>query len=126
MSYTIINPATGEAMETVEHASVDQTDDAIERARVAQKVWAALAPAERAEALRAFARAVEGDIGGVAREVDWLTGSKGLVVVEMLTGLGEIADRDAFFIFAPIKIAATRGGYGRALALVADGGGKKP
>lgn len=63
---------------------------------------------------------------GVAREVDWLAASKGLVVVEMLTGLGSIADRDAFFIFAPIKIAATRGGYGRALALVADGGGQKP
>jgi acyl-CoA reductase-like NAD-dependent aldehyde dehydrogenase len=67
VSYTIINPATGEAMETVEHASVDQTDDAIERARVAQKVWAALAPAERAEALRAFARAVEGDIEHLAQ-----------------------------------------------------------
>ena len=67
MSYTIINPATGESMETVEHVSVDQTDDAIERARVAQKVWAALAPAERAEALRAFARAVEGDIEHLAQ-----------------------------------------------------------
>jgi len=69
-------------------------------------------------------------LGGVdpaiAREVDWLTGSKGLVVVEMLTGLGAIADREAFFMFAPIKIAATRGGYGRALALVAEPGGGKP
>ena len=33
MSYTIINPATGEAMETIEHATVEQTDDAIARAR---------------------------------------------------------------------------------------------
>ena len=67
MSYTIINPATGESMETIEHASVEQTDDAIERARVAQKSWAALAPAERAEALRSFARAVEGDIEHLAQ-----------------------------------------------------------
>ncbi len=67
MSYTIINPATGEAMETVEHLSAEETDDAIERARVAQKSWAALAPSERAEALRAFARAVEGDIEHLAQ-----------------------------------------------------------
>jgi len=69
-------------------------------------------------------------LGGVdatiAREVDWLAASKGLVVVEMLTGLEAIAGRDAFFLFAPIKIAATRGGYGRALALVAEGAGREP
>ncbi|MFM8892976.1 MAG: cyclase family protein, partial [Planctomycetia bacterium] len=62
----------------------------------------------------------------VAREVDWLAGAKGLMVVEMLTGLDRLVDRDAFFIFAPIKIAATRGGYGRALALVAETAGGKP
>jgi kynurenine formamidase len=69
-------------------------------------------------------------LGGVdatiAREVDWLAGSKGIVVVEMLTGLEAIAGRDAFFLFAPIKIAGTRGGYGRALALVAEGPRTKP
>lgn len=62
----------------------------------------------------------------VAREIDWLTGSKGLLVVEMLTGLEAIAGREAFFVFAPIKIAATRGGYGRALALVSDVQSGKP
>jgi isatin hydrolase len=62
----------------------------------------------------------------VAREVDWLAGSRGLFVVEMLAGLGAIADREAYFLFAPIKIAATRGGYGRALALVAEKAGEKP
>ena len=69
-------------------------------------------------------------LGGVdprnAREVDWLAASKGLVVVEMLCGLDAVVDRDAFFMFAPIKIAATRGGYGRALALVAETAGGKP
>jgi kynurenine formamidase len=62
----------------------------------------------------------------VAREVDWLAGSRGIVAVEMLTGLEAIAGRDAFFLFAPIKIAGTRGGYGRALALVAEGPRTKP
>jgi kynurenine formamidase len=62
----------------------------------------------------------------VAREVDWLAATRGLVVVEMLAGVEAIAGREAHFIFAPIKIAATRGGYGRALALVAPGGDAKP
>ena len=62
----------------------------------------------------------------VAREVDWLAGSEGIVVVEMLTGLEAITGRDAFFLFAPIKIAGTRGGYGRALALVEEGPRTKP
>jgi len=67
MSYTIINPATGEEMETVEHATVEETDDAIARAGHAQRQWAALPPAERAEALRSFARAVEADIEKLAQ-----------------------------------------------------------
>jgi kynurenine formamidase len=61
-------------------------------------------------------------LGGVdpetARETDWMTASRGLLVVEMLMRLDAIAGREAYFIFAPIKIAGTRGGYGRALALV--------
>ena len=67
MSYTIINPATGKEMETVEHATVEETDDAIARAGHAQRQWAAMAPAERAEALRSFARTVEADIENLAQ-----------------------------------------------------------
>ena len=95
--------------------------------------WPAVAPEAVAYLAEQGIRCLGTDgptLGGVdpaiAREVDWLTGSKGLVVVEMLTGLGAIADREAFFLFAPIKIAATRGGYGRALALVAEPAGGKP
>ena len=66
MSYTLINPATGDAMETIEHVTVEETDDAIERARVAQKEWASFTPAERGEALRRFARAVESDVETLA------------------------------------------------------------
>jgi acyl-CoA reductase-like NAD-dependent aldehyde dehydrogenase len=66
MSYTLINPATGESMETIDHVTVEETDDAIERARVAQKEWASFTPAERGEALRRFARAVESDVETLA------------------------------------------------------------
>ena len=67
MSYTLINPATEEAMETIEHLSVEQTDEAIARAKVAQKKWATVAPADRAKALRDFAAAVDRDIENLAQ-----------------------------------------------------------
>ena len=67
MNYTLINPATEAAMETIEHLSVEQTDEAIARAKVAQRAWAKLAPADRAKALRDFAAAVDGDIENLAQ-----------------------------------------------------------
>ena len=67
MSYTLINPATEDAMETIEHLSVEQTDEAIARAKVAQKKWATVAPADRAKALRDFAAAVDRDIENLAQ-----------------------------------------------------------
>ena len=66
MSYQLINPATEQAMETIEHLSLEQTDEAIHLAGVAQKEWAARNPADRASALRAFAAAVDGDIENLA------------------------------------------------------------
>lgn len=49
--------------------------------------------------------------------VAWMAATRGLFVVEYLTNLAAIHDREAFFLFAPIKIAGTHSGYGRALAL---------
>lgn len=66
MSYQLVNPATAEAMETIEHTSLEQTDDAIARAKSAQRHWAGLAPAERAETLRSFADAVAKDVENLA------------------------------------------------------------
>ncbi|MSZ08546.1 MAG: aldehyde dehydrogenase family protein, partial [Actinobacteria bacterium] len=66
MSYQLVNPATAEAMETIEHTSLEQTDDAIAQAKSAQRHWAGLAPAERAETLRNFADAVAKDVENLA------------------------------------------------------------
>jgi betaine-aldehyde dehydrogenase len=66
MSYQLVNPATAEAMETIEATSLKQTDDAIANAKSAQRRWAGLAPAERAEILRSFADAVAGDVENLA------------------------------------------------------------
>jgi acyl-CoA reductase-like NAD-dependent aldehyde dehydrogenase len=63
---TLINPATELELQSVELASVEQVDDAVASAVSAQKMWAALAPAERAEALRRFAALVGDDIETLA------------------------------------------------------------
>ncbi|GAB2817266.1 aldehyde dehydrogenase family protein [Alpinimonas psychrophila] len=67
MSYTIINPATEEVGETIEHLDLEQVDEAIARAAIAQKEWAARNPADRAAALRLFADAVDSDTENLAR-----------------------------------------------------------
>ena len=63
---TLINPATEETLRTVELLDAAAVDDAVARAKVAQKAWAALPPAERAAVLRSFAAAVDGHVAELA------------------------------------------------------------
>lgn len=46
----------------------------------------------------------------------WTLASRGMVAVEFLISLGRLPD-EAYFIFAPVKIAGCHGGPGRAIAL---------
>lgn len=62
----LINPATEEVLRSVEHAGAAAVDDAVDRARAAQRRWARLPPAERAAGLRAFADAVDAHLGELA------------------------------------------------------------
>ena len=63
-------------------------------------------------------------LGGVdaaeSQSIDWAAATAEMAVIEYLTNVAAIADHDAFFMFAPVKIAGTRGGYGRAIALIGD------
>ena len=65
-STELINPATEQVLRTVELLDAGGVDDAIARAKVAQKVWAASPPAERAAALRSFAAVVDAHVGELA------------------------------------------------------------
>jgi kynurenine formamidase len=47
----------------------------------------------------------------------WALGSKGMVGVEYLTNLDELRGKDAYFLFAAVKIRDCHGGPGRAIAL---------
>ncbi|HEX6490825.1 MAG TPA: aldehyde dehydrogenase family protein [Gaiellaceae bacterium] len=59
MSLTVLNPATEQAVAELEPGGVEQTDAAVEAARAAFPVWAAISPAERARLLRRLASLVE-------------------------------------------------------------------
>ena len=65
-STELINPATEQVLRTVELLDAAGVDDAVARAKVAQKAWAASPPAERAAALRSFAAVVDAHVGELA------------------------------------------------------------
>lgn len=62
----LINPATEEVLASVDHTDANAVDDAVQRARAAQRRWARLAPAQRAAGLRAFAAAVQAHLDELA------------------------------------------------------------
>ncbi len=62
----LINPATEDVLQTVELLDAAAVDDAVARATIAQKAWAASAPADRAAALRSFAAVVDAHISELA------------------------------------------------------------
>jgi betaine-aldehyde dehydrogenase len=62
----LINPATEQPLQAVELLDAAAVDDAVARATVAQRTWAALPPADRAAALRSFAAVVDAHIGELA------------------------------------------------------------
>ncbi|MFE7845323.1 aldehyde dehydrogenase family protein [Microbacterium sp. NPDC057407] len=66
-TFTLINPATARPIREVGRATADEVDEAIARAKVAQRSWAALAPVARADALRRFARVVEDHVEELAQ-----------------------------------------------------------
>ena len=58
MSFTTINPATGEPLRTYEDTSSEELDTTLDRAHAAAAGWRATSPGERADALRRIAAAL--------------------------------------------------------------------
>jgi kynurenine formamidase len=52
--------------------------------------------------------------------VHWEGLSRGMLFIEMLTNLQALPVRGAMFVFLPLKVAASSGGPGRAVALLAE------
>ncbi len=66
-STTLINPSDETVLQEVTHTSLEQVDEAVAHAVEAQRSWAALAPADRAGALRDFAAAVDAHVEELAQ-----------------------------------------------------------
>jgi len=64
--FTVLNPATEQAVATVTQASAEEADAAIARAAAAQQRWQSVSPGERAGLLRAFAAAVDAHVDELA------------------------------------------------------------
>jgi betaine-aldehyde dehydrogenase len=66
-SYTVINPATATPVTEVQLASVEDADEAIDRAQAAFLAWRDVAPGERARLLRSFASVVDAHLEELAQ-----------------------------------------------------------
>jgi len=64
--YTVVNPATEDAVTTITQPSAEQADAAIGRAAAAQEAWRAVAPGDRARLLRRFAAEVDAHVAELA------------------------------------------------------------
>ncbi|MFC6882728.1 MULTISPECIES: aldehyde dehydrogenase family protein [Actinomadura] len=64
--FEVIDPATGEVIETVALASAAETDAAVERAARAFPAWRAVAPGDRARLLRRFAERIDAHLDELA------------------------------------------------------------
>jgi betaine-aldehyde dehydrogenase len=63
---SVLEPATEAVLEVVPRAGVEEVDEAVARARAALPRWRALAPGERARALRALAEMLEAHLEELA------------------------------------------------------------
>ncbi|MFC4949731.1 aldehyde dehydrogenase family protein [Pseudonocardia sp. GCM10023141] len=66
-AFDVINPATGDVVESVALTSLEETDAAIAAAQAAFAGWRAVAPGDRARLLRRFADAVDADRENLAQ-----------------------------------------------------------
>lgn len=98
----LINPATEEVLASVDHTDANAVDDAVQRARAAQRRWARLAPAQRAAGLRAFAAAVQAHLDELAAlEV----ANSGHPIVSAEWEAGHVRDVLAFYAASPERLS---------------------
>lgn len=67
MTHSVLNPATGRAIQEIELADIGATDAAIEKAAKAFESWRNVAPADRARLLRNFSSLVDQNIEKLAQ-----------------------------------------------------------
>jgi acyl-CoA reductase-like NAD-dependent aldehyde dehydrogenase len=97
----LIDPSDETVLRTVEHTTVEEVDDAVARAVTAQRAWAALAPVERANALRRFAVTVDAAV----EELAWLeVRNSGHPITQARWEAGHVRDVLNYYSAAPERM----------------------
>src|SRR5258708_7511023 len=99
--FTVLNPATEEAVTTVIQASAEEADAAISRAAAAQERWRAVSPGDRAGLLRRFAAAVDAHVDELA---DLEVGGSGHPVGQARWEAGHVRDVLLYYSAAPERL----------------------
>ena len=100
-AFTVVNPATEEAVTTVELAGPAEVDAAVARAVGAYPAWRAVAPADRARLLRRFAQAVDDDLDHLA---DLEVRNSGHPVTSARWEAGNVRDVLDYYAAAPERL----------------------
>jgi acyl-CoA reductase-like NAD-dependent aldehyde dehydrogenase len=99
---SIINPATEQAVASVDMLSLEEADRAIERAHAASSAWRAVTPADRARLLRRFSETVDAHIDELAQlEV----ANSGHTISNARWEAGNVRDVLAYYSGAPERHA---------------------
>jgi len=97
----LINPADETLLRIVKHTTQDEVDAAVAVALSAQRSWAALAPADRAAALRRFAAAVETAV----EELAWLeVRNSGHPITQARWEAGHVRDVLTYYSAVPERL----------------------
>ncbi|HWG63177.1 MAG TPA: aldehyde dehydrogenase family protein [Streptosporangiaceae bacterium] len=100
-TFTVVNPATEEALATVALCSVEEVDDAVARAAAAEPTWRAMSPADRASLLRRFASVLDDHLEELARlEV----GGSGHPIGQARWEAGNVRDVLMYYAAAPERL----------------------
>ena len=99
--FDVVNPADESVVTSVPELESGDVDDAVDRARSAQKTWAALAPADRAAALRDFAAAVDAHVAELA---DLEVRNSGHPIAQAEWEAGHVRDVLTYYSAAPERL----------------------
>jgi acyl-CoA reductase-like NAD-dependent aldehyde dehydrogenase len=97
----VIEPATEEVLEEIPRAGVAEVDEAVARAKAAYPAWRAVAPAQRAEHLRALADAIRAHHEELARLE---ARNAGKPIGDARGEMGMVAQTFAYYAGAPERL----------------------
>jgi acyl-CoA reductase-like NAD-dependent aldehyde dehydrogenase len=101
MNVSVLEPATESELASIPLASLEEVDEAVERARDAQPRWAALPPAERGRTLAAIGAGVERE---AARLAELEARNVGMPIVDARGAIAGVAATFRYYAAGPERL----------------------